>query len=212
MPGSRIRVLCVDDHRVVREGIIAMIGGLPDIEVVGVASTGEEGVELFRKYRPDVTLMDLQLPKMSGLEAITAIRRQDPSAKVIVLTVYQGDEDIYRALQAGASTYLLKDALTDDLIRMIREVETGGRSIPPNVQALLAVRTAHPALTPREVEILQLVSNGLRNKEIAASLGISEETAKVHVKNILTKLGVNDRTAAITVGLTRGIIHLPKHI
>jgi two-component system NarL family response regulator len=212
MPGPRIRVLCVDDHRVVREGIIAMIGGVPDIEVVGVASTGEEGVELFRKHRPDITLMDLQLPRMSGLEAITAIRRQDPSAKVIVLTVYQGDEDIYRALQAGAATYLLKDALPDDLVRMIREVETGGRSIPPNVQALLAFRTAHPTLTPREVEILQLVSNGLRNKEIAASLGISEETAKVHVKNILTKLGVNDRTAAITVGLRRGIIHLSKHI
>lgn len=180
--------------------------------MVAVAATGEEGVELFQECHPDVTLMDLQLPNMSGLDAIRAIRHADANARVIVLTVYQGDEDIFRALQAGAATYLLKDALSDDLTRMIREVHAGSRSIPPNVRALLSVRNEHPVLSSREVEVLQLVSNGMRNREVALTLGITEGTAKVHVKNILAKLGVSDRSAAITVALSRGIIHLSKHI
>jgi two-component system NarL family response regulator len=208
MTTSTIRVLCVDDHRVVREGIASMVGRQPDMEVVAAAATGEESVELFRQYRPDVTLMDLQLPTMSGLDAIHAIRREDPNARIIVLTVFQGDEDIYRALKAGAATYLLKDAL-DDLARMVREVHAGGRPLPPNIQALLAARSSHPELTAREIDVLRLVVKGLRNREIAVELGISEETAKVHVKNIFAKLDVPDRTAAVTVALRRGIIHLP---
>jgi two-component system NarL family response regulator len=185
-----------------------MVGRQPDMEVVAAAATGEESVELFRRFRPDVTLMDLQLPTMSGLDAIHAIRREDPNARIIVLTVFQGDEDIYRALKAGAATYLLKDAL-DDLARMVREVHAGGRPLPPNIQALLDARSAHPELTAREIEVLRLVVTGMRNREIAVQLGISEETAKVHIKNILAKLNVNDRTAAVAEAVRRGIIHLP---
>jgi two-component system NarL family response regulator len=209
MPPRRIRVLCVDDHRVVREGVSSMINREPDMEVVASAATGEESIELFQRHRPDITLMDLQLPCMSGLEAIQAIRRHDASARIVVLTVYQGDEDIYRALRAGATTYLLKDTLTDDLVSTIRAVHIGRRPIPPNIQALLAARRGAPTLTEREIEVLRLVVTGMRNKGVAARLGISEETAKVHVRNIFTKLEVSDRTAAMAVALRRGIIHIP---
>ena len=201
-------MLCVDDHRLVREGIALIIERQPDMEVVGSARTGEESVDLFRRHRPDVTLMDLQLGAMSGLEAIRAIRLEDTNARVIVLTMYQGDEDIYRALEAGAVTYLLKDMLSDDLIRVVREVHAGKRPIMPDVEARLVERTTKSTLTRREVQVIELVAQGMRNKEIAAALGIGEETAQVHVKNILAKLKVQDRTAAINVALRRGIIHI----
>jgi DNA-binding NarL/FixJ family response regulator len=203
-----IRVLCVDDHRIVREGIALIIDREPDMKVVASASTGEEAVVLFRRERPDVTLMDLQLPMMSGLEAIQAIRREDPNARIIVLTMYQGDEDIHRSLAAGAATYLLKDTLSDDLIRFVREVHAGRRPIRPDVKARLEERAAHPTLTPRETQVMALVAEGRRNKEIAAQLGISEETVQVHLKNIFAKLKVGERTAAVNVALRRGIVHI----
>ena len=208
MTPDRIRVLCVDDHRIVREGIAIIIGRQPDMEVVGLAATGDEAIASYQRVRPDVTLMDLQLGSVSGVEATRAICGADPTARIIVLTMYQGDEDIYRALEAGAATYLLKDTLSDDLVRIVRQVHAGEHPVRPDVQARLAERATRPALTPREIQVIGLISEGMRNKEIAASLGISEETAQVHVKNILAKLHVQDRTAAVTVALRRGIIHL----
>jgi DNA-binding NarL/FixJ family response regulator len=204
----RIRLLCVDDHRVVREGLSAMIGRQPDMEVVALAATGEQAVELYKQHAPDVTLMDLQLPTMSGLDAIRAIRRDDPDANIIVLTMYHGEEDIYRALEAGAATYLLKDAISDDLTPMIREVSAGRRPLPPNIANVLATRATQALLSAREIEVVQLIAQGLRNKEIATALHITEETAKVHVRRVFAKLDVNDRTAAVRVALRRGIIHL----
>ncbi len=203
-----IRVLCVDDHRIVREGVALIIEREPDMQVAGSAATGEEAVSLFERERPDVTLMDLQLPSMSGLEAIQAIRRIDPAARIIVLTMYQGDEDIHRSLSAGAATYLLKDTLSDDLIRCVREVHAGRRPIRPEVKARLDERAAQPTLTPREIQVIGLVAEGKRNKEIAALLGISEETVQVHLKNIFAKLRVSERTAAVNVALRRGIVHI----
>jgi len=205
---ERIRVLCVDDHRLVLDGLQLIIETHPGLEVVGTATNGAEAIEAFRALRPDVTLMDLQLPGMSGLEAIRAIRHEHPDARIIVVTMYHGDEDIFRTLQAGAATYLLKDTLSDELIRVIREVHDGGRPVTPNVRARLAERSEHETVTPRELEVLELVSQGLRNKEIAAVLGLSESTVQVHVKNILAKFQVNDRTAAVNVALRRGIIHI----
>lgn len=203
-----IRVLCVDDHRIVREGIALIIDRQPDMAAVGSAASGEEAVGLFRECQPDVTLMDLQLGGMSGVDAIRAIRAFAPDARIVVLTMYSGDEDIYRALQAGAVTYLLKDTLSDDLIRVVREVHGGKQPIGPDVEARLAERAARPHLTPREIQVVELIAQGMRNKEIAATLGISEETAQVHVKNILAKLKVKDRTAVVSVALRRGIIHM----
>ena len=208
MTDARIRVLCVDDHRIVREGIALIINRQPDMDVVGSAATGEEAVAQFTRHRPDVTLMDLQLPVMSGLDAIKAIREADVDARIIVLTMYQGDEDIHRALAAGATTYLLKDTLSDDLIRFVREVHAGRRPIRPDVKARLDERASQPTLTPREVQVMELVALGKRNKEIAALLGISEETVQVHLKNIFVKLKVSERTAAVNVALRRGIVHI----
>ena len=208
MMAGPIRVLCVDDHRIVREGIGLIIARQPDMEVVGSAATGEEAVAVFTRERPDVTLMDLQLPAMSGLEAIQAIRREDADARIIVLTMYQGDEDIHRALAAGATTYLLKDTLSDDLIRFVREVHAGRRPIRADVKARLDERATQPTLTPREVQVMELVSEGKRNKEIAVLLGISEETVQVHLKNIFAKLKVGERTAAVNVAIRRGIVHI----
>lgn len=205
---TRIRVLCVDDHRIVRDGIALIIGRQPDMEVVGAASSGEQAVEMFQRLQPDITLMDLQLGSMSGVMAIREILRGQPEGRIIVLTMYQGDEDIYRALDAGAATYLLKDMLSEDLVRVVREVHAGGHPVRPEVAALLAARATRPSLTPREIQVMELVAQGMRNKEVGAALGISEETAHVHVRNILTKLKVNDRSAAVTVALRRGIIHL----
>lgn len=204
----QIRVLCVDDHRIVREGISLIIDREGDMQVVGAAATGEEAVALFRRERPDVTLMDLQLPTMSGLDAIREIRREDADARIIVLTMYQGDEDIHRALGAGAATYLLKDTLSDDLIRFVREVNAGRRPIRPEVKARLDERAGSPTLTPREIQVMERVAEGRRNKEIAALLGISEETVQVHLKNIFAKLKVSERTAAVNVALRRGIVHI----
>lgn len=208
MTTPRIRVLCVDDHRIVREGVGLIIDREPDMQVVASAATGEEAVALFKRERPDVTLMDLQLPTMTGLEAIQAIRREDPDAHIIVLTMYQGDEDIHRALSAGAATYLLKDTLSDDLIRYVREVHSGRRPIRADVKARLDERAAAPTLTPREIQVMELVAEGKRNKEIAPLLGISEETVQVHMRNIFAKLKVSERTAALNVALRRGIVHI----
>lgn len=208
MSVEHIRVLCVDDHRIVRDGLALIISQQADMTVVGVAATGEEAVALFRQLRPDVTLMDLQLPAMSGLEAIRQIRRTDEAARVIVLTMYRGDEDIYRALNAGAATYLLKDTVADDLIQVIRAVHAGERPMPSDVKAVLAEHGQWHALTEREVEVLELVYRGQRNKEIGTSLGISEETVRVHLKNVFVKLDVQDRTAAVNVALRRGILHV----
>jgi DNA-binding NarL/FixJ family response regulator len=203
-----IPVLCVDDHAVVREGIAAIIDMQPDMVVVGAAATGEEALALFHRHRPAVTLMDLQLPGISGLEAIKNIRADDPDARIIVLTMYEGDEDIFRALRAGAATYLLKNTLSDDLVRVVREVHSGEHPMTADVAVRLAARTTEPSLTLRETEVLTLLAKGMRNKEIGATLGITEETAHGYIKNIFTKLKVKDRTAAVTVALRRGIIHL----
>jgi two-component system, NarL family, response regulator len=209
MGSTEIRVLCVDDHRIVREGLALIIARQLDMKVVGSAATGEEAVTLFKRHRPDITLMDLQLGSMSGVEAIRAIRQHDPAARIVVLTMYHGDEDIHRALQAGAAAYLLKDTLSDDLIRVVREVHAGTEPMfSSDVQAHLTERASRRQLTRREVQVIELISYGMRNKEIAAALGITEETAQVHVKNILAKLDVQDRTAAMNVALRRGIIHI----
>ena len=205
---ARIRVLCVDDHRVVREGLAAMINRRPDMQVVAEAANGAEALEMYRQHAPDVTLMDLQLPGMNGLGAIRAIRAEHPTARIVVLTMYQGDEDILRALEAGAATYLIKDDLSDELIPIIREVHAGKKPLPSKVAQVLEDRSTEPRLSSREIEVLDLVAKGMRNKEIAGALNISEETAKVHVRNVLTKLEVNDRTAAVHVALKRGILHL----
>jgi two-component system, NarL family, response regulator len=203
-----IRVLCVDDHRLVLEGLTLIISRYQDMTVVGTATTGEEAVALYRLHQPDVTLMDLQLPVMTGLEAIRVIHREYPNGRIIVLTTYNGDEDIFRALQAGASTYLLKDMISDDLVRVIREVHEGTHQLEADLQFRLTERASRPVLTPREVQVIDLVAQGMRNKEVGAALGISEDTAQVHMKNILSKLGVNDRTAAVKIAMQRGIIHL----
>jgi DNA-binding NarL/FixJ family response regulator len=203
-----IRILCVDDHRIVREGLSLIIGRQPDMEVVGSASSGEEALEMFARHKPDITLMDLNLRGMSGLDAIRAIRRQDPRARVVVLTMHNGEEYIHRALEAGAASYVLKDTLSDNLVGTIRDVYEGRRTLAPDVEARLAERAGNAHLTPREVQVVELISQGMRNKEIAATLGISFETAQVHVKNILAKLKVQDRTAAVSVAVRRGIIQL----
>lgn len=205
---NHIRVLCVDDHRLVREGIALIIDREPDMTVVASAASGPDAIALFKQHLPDVTLMDLQLGRMSGLEAIRAIRRYSEAAHIVVLTMYDGDEDVYRALEAGAATYLLKDMLSDDLVNIIREVCAGRRPLAAGIQARLDEHSTYTTLTPREIEVLDCVKLGLRNKEIAASLHISEKTIQVHIKNLLLKLRVNDRTAAVNVALKRGIIHL----
>ncbi len=206
--GGVIRVMCVEDHRIVREGIALIINQEPDMEVVGACATGEEAIALYRSSRPDVTLMDLRLGRTSGVYAIKAIRKEDPQARIVVLTMYEGDEDIYRAHAAGATTYLLKDTLSSDLIDVVRAVHAGERPVRPDVQARLAQRAAGPTLTSREVEVLQLVSEGLRNKEIGATLGITEGTVQIHVKNIFGKLNVNDRTGAVQIAVRRGLIQM----
>jgi DNA-binding NarL/FixJ family response regulator len=210
-PGTsspRIRVLCVDDHRIVREGLRMIIDSEPDMVVIGSAANGHEAVTRYEEHTPDITLMDLQLPEMGGVDAIRAIRQIDAGARIIVLTMYKGDEDIHRALAAGASTYLLKDTLADDLPRIVREVHGGRQTLPPDVQARLEERAASPTLTPREVEVMRLVAAGRRDKEIAVALAISSQTARVHMKNIFAKLGVSDRTEAMSVAIRRGIIHI----
>ncbi len=192
----------------IRAGLAATIAAEADMAVAASAANGREGLELYRRLAPDVTLMDLKMPDMGGVEAIGAIRAEFPGARIIVLSTYQGDEDIYRALEAGAVTYLLKDMVADKMIGVIREVAAGGRPIPPEVAQRLTGRMFQTPLTARETEVLRLVARGMRNKEIAGELGISDETVQGHVKNILTKLSVHDRTEAVAVAVRRGIVHL----
>jgi two-component system, NarL family, response regulator len=203
-----IRVLSADDHPVVRNGIAAMIANEPDMEVVAEARDGAEAVALFEAHLPDVVLMDLRMPTMDGVSAIRAIRALDPNARVVALTTFDGDTDIHRALSAGACAYLLKDALVGDLVSAIRSAAAGRRVIPPMVASRLAEFTPRVELTAREHEVLQLVADGLRNKEIARVIGRSNETVKVHLQSILQKLGARDRTQAVTLAVQRGIIRL----
>ena len=207
-PSSRIRVLCVDDHPLVRDGITSAISDQADMVVIGEAATGEEAVALFKQHHPDVTLMDLRLRGMSGLNAIRAIHECDVNARVIVLTMYEGDEDIHRALAAGAAAYLLKDTLSDDLLRVVREVHAGGAPMTVEIEARLAERATQPKLTPREMEVIERVASGRRNKEIADDLGIRLDTVEVHLRNIFTKLGAKERISAVKIALRRGIVHV----
>jgi len=204
----RIRVLCVDDHRLIREGVARIVGVQPDMEVVAEASNGEHAVTQFLAHRPDVTLMDLQLPVTSGAEATRRIRQLDGAARIIVLTMYHGDEDVHRACEAGAMGYVLKDTISDDLIHAIREVHAGRRVVTPEIQKALDEHARLPSLSMREHQVLELVAEGMRNKEIAAALGISADTAGMHVKNLYAKLDVHDRTAAVAKAIRRGIIRI----
>jgi DNA-binding NarL/FixJ family response regulator len=201
-----IKVLAVDDHPVVREGIGAILAREPDIALVAEAENGREAIEYFRTHRPDVTLMDLQMPLVSGLDAMIEIREEFPSARVIVLTTYQGDIQALRAIKAGAAGYLLKTMVRKELAGAIRSVHAGKRHIPAEIAAELAAHVADDALSPREIEVLRLVAMGNSNKQIAGQLTIVEETVKAHISNILSKLGANDRTHAVTIATTRGFL------
>ena len=201
-----IKVLAVDDHPLVREGIGAILAREPDIALVAEAANGREAIECFRTHRPDVTLMDLQMPLMSGLDAMIEIREEFPSARVIVLTTYQGDIQALRAIKAGAAGYLLKTMVRKELAGTIRSVHAGKRHIPAEIAAELAAHVADDALSPREIEVLRLVAMGNSNKQIAGQLTIVEETVKAHISNILSKLGANDRTHAVTIATTRGFL------
>ena len=203
-----IRILTADDHPLLRYGLATLVGAEPDMELVAQASTGPEAIEQFRLHQPDVTLMDLQMPGMNGIEAMIVIRSEFPNARIIVLTTYAGDVQVTRALQAGARAYILKGRLAGELLDTIRAVHAGQRRIPPEVAADLAEHAGESGLTQREMEVLRLIAAGNANKEIAAQLSISEETVKSRVSNILAKLGANDRTHAVTIGLKRGIIDL----
>jgi two-component system NarL family response regulator len=208
LSAGSIRIMVVDDHPVVREGFAGMIGTEPDMKLVAEARSGEEARQLFRRHRPDVTLMDLRMPGMNGVEAIRAIRGEFPQSRFIVLTTYDGDEDIYRALEAGAQAYLLKDMLCEEILAAIRAVHAGQRRIPAEVGTRLAERMSGLELSGREQQVLALVVKGKSNKEIAGELDITEATVKGHLTNILSKLGVSDRTQAAITALRRGLVHL----
>jgi DNA-binding NarL/FixJ family response regulator len=201
-----IRVIIVDDHPLLREGMAAVIQGEPDLVLVGEAGNGREAIECFRKHRPDVTLMDLQMPEMDGVAATAAIRAEWSDARIVVLTTYRGDALALRALKAGASAYLLKSMIRTDLLEAIRSVHTGHRYIPREIAAELAAHVTDDALSPRELEVLKRVATGNSNRLIAAQLDVSEDTVKAHMKNIMSKLSANDRTHAVTIALKRGII------
>jgi DNA-binding NarL/FixJ family response regulator len=203
-----IKILIVDDHNIVRQGLAALLKTVPGLTVAAEASDGEQAVELFRRHKPDVTLMDLRLPKMNGVDAIAKIRDGTPGARIIVLTTFDGDEDIYRALQAGARGYLLKGMDLAELTEAIRTVHAGRTRIPPRVAEKLAERMSGASLTARELEVLRLIVAGRSNKDIGTALFISEATVKTHVNSLLSKLGVEDRTQAATTALQRGIVHL----
>lgn len=205
---ASIRILSVDDHPLLREGVAALLATQPDMTLVAEASNGREAIEHFRKHHPDVTLMDLQMPDIDGIDAMIAIREEFPAARIIVLTTYKGDVQVLRALKAGARAYLLKGLLRKELLETIRLVHAGHKRIWPEVATELAEHAADEALSAREVEVLRLIAGGNANKAIAWQLSITEETVKGHVKNILAKLAANDRTHAVTIGLKRGIIDL----
>jgi DNA-binding NarL/FixJ family response regulator len=204
----KIRVMCVDDHPIVREGIAAIISLQPDMTMAGTAATGREAIEQFDKMRPDVSLVDLRLPDMTGFDVITAIREKFPNARIVVLSSHEGDVDIQRALEAGAQGYVAKGIVRDELLDIIRGVHGGKRRLPAAVAQTLAEHMADEPISPRELEVLSLMAAGKRNKEIAGDLSIAEDTVKMHVRNILSKLQVSDRTEAVTIALRRGIIHL----
>jgi DNA-binding NarL/FixJ family response regulator len=203
-----IRVLTVDDHPLLRDGIAALIGSEEDMELTGEASNGREGLDLCRKLRPDVTLMDLQMPEMNGIDAIGAIRSEFPDARIIVLTTHPGDVQVSRALKAGARAYLMKGELRKELLETVRAVHAGQKRLSSDVAAEIAEHVTDSSLTPREIGVLRLVAAGNANKEVGALLSLTEVTVKGHMKNILAKLGANDRTHAVTIALKRGIIDL----
>ena len=204
----KIRILCVDDHEVVRDGIGAILNLQPDMTLAACASTGREALEQYRNVRPDITLMDLRLADMSGFDAIRSIRSEFPNAKVVVLSSYEGDADIREAMDAGAQGYVAKGMVREELLDVIRTVAAGKRRIPAALAQTLAEHVSDDQLSPRELEVLQFVSAGKRNKEIAAELSVAEDTVKMHVRNLLSKLGASDRTEAVTIALRRGILHL----
>jgi DNA-binding NarL/FixJ family response regulator len=203
-----IRILCVDDHPLLREGIASMIENQADMALIAEACNGSEALECFRQHRPDVTLMDLQMPEMTGIDAMSRIRGEFPDARIIVLTTHAGDTLVSRALKAGARAYLLKSSVRKELLETIRAVHAGQRRVSPELAAEIAEHSADGVLTPREIEVLRLVAGGNANKEIAAQLALTEETVKAHVRNILGKLAANDRTHAVSIGVKRGIIDL----
>jgi DNA-binding NarL/FixJ family response regulator len=206
--GKRIRVLIVDDHPLLREGVIAVLEDQPEIEVVAEASNGREAVDAYDAHRPDVTLMDLQMPEMSGIDAIAEIRSRFPNARIVVLTTYKGDVSALRALKAGAVGYLLKSQLRTELVETIGTVHAGGRRVPAEVAADLAAHIGDDSLSEREIQVLRLVAQGNSNKRVALTLGVTEETVKAHMKSIISKLNANDRTHAVTIAFRRGILEL----
>ena len=203
-----IRILTVDDHPILRKGLAALVNAEPDLKLVAEASNGKEAIEAFRGHQPDITLMDLQMPRLDGFQAIEAICNEFPAARIIVLTTYTGDTQVVRALKAGARAFVLKGHVLDELLDTIRAVHTGKKRIPPDVAAELADHATDDALTEREIDVLRLIAAGNGNKQIADELSISEATVKSRVTNILSKLGANDRAHAVTIGLKRGIIEL----
>lgn len=205
---SPIRILAVDDHPLVRKGISALVNAEPDMKLVAEASNGKEAIDAFRSHRPDITLMDLRMPKMDGLEALEAIRREFPEARIIILTTYSGDRLVLRALKAGAKAYLLKGEVHTELLDAIRAVHAGQKRIPREIAAALAGHAGAESLTDREMDILRLIGAGNSNKQIAERLAIAEATVKGHITSLLSKLGANDRAHAVTIGLRRGIIEL----
>ncbi|QRK07272.1 response regulator transcription factor [Archangium violaceum] len=206
--GPIIRILVVDDHPVLREGLSAMIAGQSDMALIAEAENGEQALRAFREHQPDITLMDVRMPTMGGIDAITAIRTEFPTARIIVLTTYEGDAQALRAIKAGASGYLLKSMLRKELVETIRSVHAGRRRIAADIASEMAEHVADDELTARERDVLSYVAAGNANKEVAARMGISEETVKTHMKNVLTKLGARDRTHAVVVALKRGIIDI----
>jgi len=203
-----IRVLCVDDHPLLREGIAALIGNQTDMQLVAEASNGREALELFRTHRPDITLMDLQMPEISGIDALSSIRGEFPDARIIILTTHAGDVQVSRAFEAGARAYLLKGSLRKELLEPIRAVHAGKKRLSSEVAIEITEHATDDTLTPREIDVLRLVAGGNANKEIAAQLSLTEETVKSHIRSILGKLGARDRTHAVALGLKRGIIDL----